>query len=177
MTVPDKKLSVIIAVLLFSFIACISAVHAEKANTSAAPTLMLWTPGEPLDISAGSMRFESESSRIVFETDVKLTQRGLDLHCSRLTLDSDAQGSLKGFIAEGALKIRRAGLEISAMRAEYDHAARRLVLSGSPEVKRAADLVRGERITIDFASGSVTIEKAQARVNVGAAADKDGGNE
>ena len=136
------------------------------AADAARPALLLWTPGEPLDISADSMHFESDVAHIVFENNVRLKQSGLDLRCHKLTLDSDGEGGLEGFVAEGALEIERAGLKIKAMRAEYNHAARRLILSGSPQVGRGADLLRGERISIDFASGAITVEKAQARVNI-----------
>jgi len=149
----------------------------QAEEPAAASGMLLWTPGEPLDISAESMRFEADSSRIVFETQVKLTQSGLNLSCHKLTLDSDKNGSLSGFIAEGALQIERAGLKITAMRAEYDHSSRRLTLSGSPAVERNADKVCGERIIIDFASGTVTVEKAQARVNLKNTENKDSANE
>jgi lipopolysaccharide transport protein LptA len=123
----------------------------------------------PLEIEAARMEFDRKGGVARFEGEVRARQADLELRCARLTATYSKAGEVLTLQIEGGLTVTfdpQAGLTARAERATLDRTTGEMALSGSPEVVRGKDRLRGERIVLFTATGRVVVEGARGVVHL-----------
>jgi lipopolysaccharide export system protein LptA len=125
------------------------------AAPKAPPTPPAGAPRLPINVTAETLVVEQGGVVIRFEGKVVLLREQLTLTCDRLLLRA-AEGDpsqIRTGEAEGNVTLVRAGDHASAQKAAFDMAAGRVVLTGSPQLTRGTDTIRGTELTYTMADG------------------------
>ncbi len=124
------------------------------------------SPLETVRIDAKTMRVVADEQRAIFRGAVTV-RRGADrLTCQTLTVRYDTEGAVESFVAEGKVHMQRAERHLRAERAELDNRRNLLTLTGDPVMEEGPNVVHGEVIRYDLASGEVEVVQVRARVEI-----------
>jgi lipopolysaccharide export system protein LptA len=112
-------------------------------------------PQLPINVTAEALVVEQGGMVIRFEGKVVLVREELTLTCDRLLLRA-AEGDpsqIRTGEAEGNVVLVRAGDHATAQKAAFDMEAGRVVLTGSPQLTRGTDTIRGAELTYTTSDG------------------------
>ena len=112
-----------------------------------------------LVVSADRSSWTLSEGKAVFEGAVKATRGGLSLHCERLEVSHGEDGQVDTAMASGGVEIRRDSWLARGATASLDQTTGRLVLTGSPRLEEAGNVLVGERIVVSLEGEEVTCER------------------
>lgn len=112
-----------------------------------------------LVVSAEHSSWTLAEGKAVFEGGVTATRGDLSLQCNRLEVLHGKDGQVESAVATGEVEIRRDGWLARGETASLDQVAGRLVLSGSPRLEEAGNVLIGERIVVSLESEEVNCER------------------
>jgi lipopolysaccharide export system protein LptA len=149
---------------------CLLAPHPARAAEPGAPptdaspasasSALAGFGDQPVNVTADAMTVEESGALIRFEGKVVLKRGKLTLTCDRLLL-RPAEGDpsqVRTGEADGAVVLAQGADRAEAVRATFDLAAGRVVLTGSPFLLRGTDTIRGSEITYTTADGRAAVK-------------------
>lgn len=117
----------------------------------------------PIEIHADAAEIQAEGAtrKIVFQGSVSVRQDNVSIRSERLEADyADGGTEPSRLLARGAVHVVQAERSARCDRAEYLRADQSLSCRGHAELIQGCDVVRGERIVLDFAGGRARVEGA-----------------
>ncbi|MFM9978348.1 MAG: LptA/OstA family protein [Sphingomonadaceae bacterium] len=117
----------------------------------------------PVDVAADRIEVQDRANRAVFSGDVRVTQGGLELASTRLTVaysGSAGAGSpqIQRLDATGGVTVRSASENARGDFAIYDLNRRLITVLGNVVLNQGPNTVRGARLVIDLTSGRSVID-------------------
>jgi lipopolysaccharide export system protein LptA len=117
----------------------------------------------PVDVAADRIEVQDRSDRAVFSGNVRVTQGGLALNASRLTVaySGSAGGGnpqIQRLDATGGVTVRSASENARGDFAIYDLNRRLITMLGNVVLNQGPNTVRGGRLVIDLTSGRSVID-------------------
>jgi lipopolysaccharide export system protein LptA len=124
----------------------------------------------PIHIDAKQLEFDSRTDVATFRGDVVTTQDDVVMHSAVLRVvfvPSEGIGDLEQLqtvVAEGDVRITQGNRVARGERAEFDDAARTLVLSGKAVLVEGSNEIRGERVIVYLDEERSVVEGTNSRV-------------
>ena len=149
-------------------------VDASSSGQQAAKRLGLHVAeGEPIDISADELeavRDPDGTERVIFRGNVRVAQGTLTIRAARLeaVYPKGGGGRPERIEVTDSVRIRQEGAEALCKQAIFEERAGRIVCTddtGEATLKRAGDVVRGNRIEFDLRKGVLRV-RGRARVRI-----------
>jgi lipopolysaccharide export system protein LptA len=133
----------------------------------------------PVDFSADRIEVQDRSDRVVASGNVKVTQGGLSLDASRLTIAytgaiAGGNPTIQRLDASGGVTVRSASETARGSFAIYDLNRRLITMIGGVTLNQGSNVVRGGRLVIDLTSGRSVIDGSSVGGTPGVA-DSTGG--
>lgn len=133
-------------------------------------------PSLPIAVAADQSEFQKLQSRVLLTGSVTVEQGVLTLFADRVTInyqsgdtrDMGTQGTISSLLAEGTVKVECEGDRAHGRKAVYNVAGKDITLTGDVLLVRGQNILKGEKLTIDLATGNTAIEGGGA-----ALAEKD----
>jgi len=172
---PNKKLRshtcAAIALSVAATLALPSALSAQTSPGSEAGCPNV-NPGLPISVAADQSEFQKLQSRVLLTGSVTIEQGVLTLFADRVTInyqsgdtrDMGTQGTISSLLAEGTVKVECEGDRAHGRKALYDVANKDITLTGDVLLVRGDNVLKGEKLTIDLATGNTAIEGGAALV-------------
>ena len=119
-----------------------------------------------VDIKADRVEIDQKKGRIEFSGSVRATRGTLVMTCEKLVARYKKSGEVLRLEIAGSLTVQGRDFSARAGSGVYDHESGRLVLTGSPSIKRGPNRVTGERILVFVDDERVVVEKARGQVQL-----------
>jgi len=115
---------------------------------------------QELTVRSDSMTIEELKGEIRFEGNVILNYQEAVLSCDKLVLltEDPSPSGVKTGVAEGNVVITHLGDRAQADHARFDVASGEVVLTGSPQLTREANIINASKITYFMNSGIANFE-------------------
>lgn len=130
----------LIAVLIVSICAPVSAQDRAVSKQDARPKL-------PITITSDAMEASKGNGNVVFKGNVVAVE-DFTLCSDELFISYGKEKEIREMLATGSVRIFYADRTAVATKAEYDREKKTLVLIGNAEVRQCSDVVRGDRIVV-----------------------------
>ncbi len=127
------------------------------------PVGFRWNADLPLEVRADTLEIAQAGERVVFHGQVRAVQPDVRLACDTLTIRANDRGNIQALTAEGRVVLTRAEWRAEASKADYDHQAQTLTLTGAPRVHYRGNRLQGNRIVVHLTDGRVTVEQAKGQ--------------
>lgn len=118
--------------------------------------------GAPISVDARSMELQSKERLVIFTGEVTAVKGEMTINADRIEVRSTEEQQIKQVTASGNVRLRKGEIAAVAGAADYNLETDVAVLSGEPKVWRGRDAVSGEKISINFTDGRISVEKASA---------------
>lgn len=116
----------------------------------------------PIDIDAERIEVLDLERQAVFSGDVKVRQASMKLDAARMRVFYERAGggnlSVQRLDADGGLRLESPSETATSRFGIYDVGKRTLTMIGGVVLNRGESVLRGERLTIDLASGRSTLD-------------------
>lgn len=112
-----------------------------------------------LVVSADRSSWVLAKGTAVFEGSVEATRGELSLQCDRLEVTHGEDGQVQTAQASGGVEIRRDGWLAKGGTAALVQSTGQLVLTGSPRLEEAGNVLVGERIVVSLEGEEVSCER------------------
>jgi len=144
---------------LMSLVGLILLLLGMVANVAAG------TPG-PIRIEADAMRSDQKAAAVHFTGNVRATQDDLVIQADEMTvfhgeaakINGVEPGQIKKMHARGNVRISKAGWLATGDEVDFFSEERKVLLTGSPQVRQENNMVSGERIVIYLDEGRSVVE-------------------
>jgi lipopolysaccharide export system protein LptA len=122
---------------------------------------------QPLEVTSGRLEADDAAHKVTFFDKVVARQGELMIYADTLTIFyAGAKREVERIVAEKDVRIVQQNRVVTGERAEYDHRAGTVELTGSPAVHQGKDAVSGDKITVYLNENrSVISSKDGSRVN------------
>lgn len=119
----------------------------------------------PLVITADSMEIQRKTNTIIYNGNVLVVRGDVKIASDALLARYDAKGGgLRSVVAEGTVRVRHAGREMTGDKAVFDGAEETIVVSGNTTVQDGNNSISGDRITVFMKEDRVLVENSGGRV-------------
>lgn len=114
----------------------------------------------PVSYAADKIELQDRQERVVLSGNVDINQAGLNLKAARTTVDYTNQGSLQiqRITATGGVVVTRANESARGAVAVYDFNRRVITMAGGVALRRGADTLNGQRLTMDLNTGISSVD-------------------
>lgn len=138
----------------------IGAVAFGAISQSDAQAIASHNSNAPVDFAADRIELQDQQNRVVLSGNVNVTQAGLRLNASRMTIAYTDAGSLEiqRIDATGGVNVSRGDESARGEVAIYDFNRRIITMAGGVALRRGSDNLNGGRLVIDLASGVSSID-------------------
>ncbi len=147
-------------------IACTSALITAALLGIAAPAQVIRNHDSraPVNLNAGNLELQDRIDRVVVSGGVTLTQAGLTIRSSRLTVAySDTNRiAINRIDALGGVTITKDDLRANSEAAIYDLDSNLITLVGNVQLAQGGNRLNGGRVVIDLDAGRSTISGGTA---------------
>ena len=112
--------------------------------------------GAPVEVTSDSLQVDQTTGLATFSGNVLIGQGGMRLSADRVTV-TYAKGNpqkISRFRAEGNVTLSSGQDAAEAQAADYDVAAGNVVLTGDVLLTQGANVLAGEKVTVNLASGT-----------------------
>lgn len=125
-----------------------------------AQSLFTHNSNAPVDFNASRIELQQRQDRVVLSGSVDLSQAGLNLKASRVTIAFRNIGStdIQRIDALGGVTITKGDTQARGESAIYDLNRRIITMIGDVRLRRAGDTLNGERLVIDLTTGLTSID-------------------
>jgi len=129
---------------------------------------------DPLNVDAGKLDYFDKEQKLVYSGSVIVTNGPSTLKASRLTIFLDGKGAgteagaasndrVKHIDAEGPVTLVSKDQIGTGDHGSYDKAENRVLLTGNVTLTQGDNVVKGERLVYDVASGMATVQGGPAQ--------------
>lgn len=120
-----------------------------KADTSA-----------PVEVAADALSVDQSTGRATFSGQVEISQGDMRLSAASVTVDyaGDDHRRIRALEAEGGVTLVSGPDAAEAARASYDVEAGRITLTGDVLITQGANVLTGQTVVVDLATGSAQVE-------------------
>ena len=119
----------------------------------------------PLVITADSMELQRKTNTIIYKGNVLVVRDDVKIASDALLARYDAKGGgLRSVVAEGTVRVRHAGREMTGDKAVFDGAEETIVVSGNTTVRDGSNSISGDRITVFMKEDRILVENSGGRV-------------
>jgi lipopolysaccharide transport protein LptA len=115
-------------------------------------------------ITAEHLLFDYENSYAIFQDNVVVEDRDMNLTSDKLTVRFGENNEVTYLEAKGKVMIKQAGRIARSDRATYSVTDGKITLTGSPQIKRGTDLIQGEVILINRDTGKMQVTKPRVLI-------------
>ncbi len=141
-----------------------AAIAAQDAGSSA---LKGHDSSAPVDVSADRIEVQDRADRAIFSGNVHVRQNELTLNAARLTVAYSSGGGIEiqRLDAAGGVTVTSPSESARGDFGIYDLNGKLITLIGNVKLKRGANEIFGQRLTIDLTSGRAVVDGGPAGVN------------
>lgn len=120
-----------------------------KADTSA-----------PVEVAADALSVDQTTGRATFSGNVEISQGDMRLSASTVMVDyaGDDRRRIRALEAEGGVTLVSGPDAAEAARASYDVEAGRITMTGDVLITQGANVLSGQTVVVDLATGSAQVE-------------------
>ena len=119
---------------------------------------------EPLGIR-GFDELQRKTNTIIYKGNVLVVRDDVKIASDALLARYDAKGGgLRSVVAEGTVRVRHAGREMTGDKAVFDGAEETIVVSGNTTVRDGSNSISGDRITVFMKEDRILVENSGGRV-------------
>ncbi len=116
-------------------------------------------------ITADSMELQRKTNTIIYKGNVVVVRDDVEIASDVLFARYDAKGGgLRSVVAEGTVRVRRGGREMTGDKAVFDGLAETITVSGNSTVRDGNNRISGDRITIYMKEDRSVVENSGGRV-------------
>ena len=144
-----------------------TGLAAEGAAGSEAPAgLGLFADKDtPVVITADSMELRRNTNTIIYKGNVLVERDDVRITSDVLSARYDAgDGGLRSVVAEGKVRVRHGGREMTGDKAVFDGVKETITVSGNTTVREGNSSISGDRITIYMKEDRSVVENSEGRV-------------
>jgi lipopolysaccharide export system protein LptA len=137
------------------------AVAAAAAVPALSQALKGHNSNAPVDVAADRIEVQDRADRAIFSGNVVVTQGGMTLSTSRLTVAYSSAGpgvDIERLDASGGVVVRSASETARGDFAVYDLNRRLITVIGGVELTQGGNQVRGGRMVLDLDSGRAVVD-------------------
>jgi lipopolysaccharide export system protein LptA len=136
---------------------------------------------KPVQIEAASLEVRDKDKRAVFSGDVKVTQGDTTMRCKELVVfyDTDnkpgamktaqpgpgGQQAIKRLEARGGVIVTQKEQTATGHTGIFDMKSNSITLDGNVIIMQGQNILRGERLVVDVATGAARVEAGKGRVS------------
>jgi len=123
-------------------------------------------PGQTLDVKAEHMTFEQQTQTFLFEENVRVRRCDMTILCDRLRVFNDKTGKrVERIVFTGNVRMQAGARRVTADRAEYFDAEKKLVLTGNPKAWDMTEQneLTGEEIVVFLEEDKLLVKQAHVR--------------
>ena len=119
----------------------------------------------PLVITADSMELQRRKNTVVYRGNVMVEREDVRISSGVLSTRYDPKdGVLKRVVAEGKVRIKHGGREMTGDKAVFDGLKATITVSGNTIVRDGKNSIAGDRITIYIKEGRSVVENTEGRI-------------
>jgi lipopolysaccharide transport protein LptA len=118
----------------------------------------------PTRVEASKLFLDKSQQLARFSDDVVVRRGDLTVKGPRMDARYDSAGQLTKLALRGGVELRQGDRRATAQSADYDAAAREVLLTGEPRLFDKGDVLSGERIVMALDSHQVRVERARGRL-------------
>ena len=133
----------IACVFLFAVGPAVAAVNVQEKTATD-----LSVSSNTTVITSDQLAFDYEARRGLFEKNVKVRNSSINMDADKIVILFSDENTLTNMVATGSVRITQTDRVATCATAVCSVVEGRMVLSGSPEIKRGEEVIRGEVITI-----------------------------
>ena len=116
-------------------------------------------------ITADSMELQRKTNTIIYKGNVLVVRDDVEIASDVLFARYDAKGGgLKSVVAEGTVRVRHGGREMTGDKAVFDGLEETITVSGNSTVRDGNNSISGDRITIYMKEDRSVVENSGGRV-------------
>jgi lipopolysaccharide transport protein LptA len=119
---------------------------------------------QPVRVEAGALRLDQQRKVARFRDKVVIHRGDLTVKGPRMDARYDQAGQLTTLELRGGVEMVEGERRAVGQNADYDAAARTLVLTGDPKLFDRGDVLRGTKITMQVDTHEVKVERATGRL-------------
>ncbi|MFH1810725.1 MAG: LptA/OstA family protein [Pseudomonadota bacterium] len=112
----------------------------------------------PIAYQADRCRYEARGRRALCSGQVVVTRDDLRIRCQELEAEIDARGRIVRLACRREVEIVTSDRVARSGEAHFDASSDKLVLDGDARVAQGSSRLAGQSITIDLASGDISVE-------------------
>lgn len=136
-------------------------------------------PTLPIAVGADQSDFQKRKAEVVLKGNVTITQGVLNLFADVVTIkyhsgdtrDMGTQGTISSLEASGTVKVECEGDRAHGRLATYDVAAKTITLTGDVLLVRDDNILKGDTLVLDLATGNSSISGGGATLSEGETRD------
>ncbi len=163
--VSGVKLGVAVVVLLHAVSAVGGAAEGDSRGGEPNRGGLLGDRDTAVVITADSMELQRKTNTIIYKGNVVVVRDDVEIASDVLLARYDAKGGgLKSVVAEGTVRVRHGGREMTGDKAVFDGSAETITVSGNSTVRDGNNSISGDRITIYMKEDRSVVENSGGRV-------------
>ncbi len=114
----------------------------------------------PVEVAADALSVDQSTGRATFSGNVEISQGDMRLSATTVTVDyaGDDRRRIRALEAEGGVTLVSGPDAAEAGHARYDVEAGRVTLTGDVLVTQGSNVLTGQTMTVDLATGSAQVE-------------------
>lgn len=142
-----------------------------KAQSERNPNLSRGNENVPMNITSDQLEVHTNDNVIIFTGSVMARQGDISIYSDHMSvyykeigkggLSRENQSQVDKIVAEGHVKIIKEDWIAIGQRAVFFSKDQRVELTGNPRVWQGKNLVKGDRITLDFKENKSTVERGK----------------
>ena len=119
----------------------------------------------PIEITADSMELQRKTNTIIYKGNVLVVRDDVKITSDVLSARYDAKdGGLRSVVAEGTVRVRDGGREMTGDKAVFDGPEETITVSGNTTVRDGNNSISGDRVTIYVKEDRILVENSGGRV-------------
>jgi len=145
--------------------------HEVKAQSEKNLSLSSRNENVPINITSDQLEVHANDNVIIFTGSVMARQGDISIYSDHMSVyyretenegfSRKNQSQVDKIVAEGHVKIVKEGWIAIAQRAIFFSKDQKVELTGNPRVWQGKNLVKGDRITLDFRENKSTVERGK----------------
>ncbi len=137
----------------------ILGTFAVYGGTLAAQVVRNHNSNAPVDVAADRIELQDRTDRVVLSGNVSVTQAGLNIRSTRMTVAYSGGGDMEidRIDAAGGVTITKEDLRATSNAAIYDLDSRLITLLGDVRLTQDSNRLNGNRLVIDLGTGRSAI--------------------
>ncbi len=160
-----RRLGCILAVALLLSAPVTRAAGADGRGPEPPARGLFADKDTPIEITADSMELQRKTGTVTYKGNVRVVRDNVRITSHVLFARYDAKdGGLKSITAEGGVRVRDGGREMTGDKAVFDGEEETVVVSGNTTVREGNNSVSGDRITIYTKEDRILVENSGGRV-------------